>query len=660
MSLGGRRKQVTVRKLIYSAYCRTENCRVATRRAPHKLDIITIMMNLNPSQENSREHQLQVIDGEIRSFEESIRALKRHRNALAPISSLPPEVFATIFSFVRLPECCILAEEPDQLACLHVSHVCHQWREIALSQPLLWNHVDFTTITSTGAAEILVRARMVPLRLEAMVPIGHWDDSRFSAFRKELQAHVSHTCHLRISAEHSHLRKSLEELVSPAPTLEYLSLSIEENDHGATQPRVSIPDNIFDGATPALSCLVLRNCDLSWQSPLLKGLSHLEIREPSAGRRPSLSDWLDTLDEMPQLRTLTLDSASPVVSLNASFPSDVGRIVTLPSLIHLELSASARDCGLALAHLALPALNWLCVMAKSCSWDGADVREILPYVSRHSHGSQDTQPLQSVFFSSEKGRTHILAWTEPDIDIELRSPVSLFVATRSARVTLIAINEYWSPSVDGGIFDAAMAALPLDSVETLTAQDRAQLFDEQVWHRHAPRWPLLRRVRLTPFAARGLREILLEDNGGSGSTLLPSLTSLVLVQSALSARRTLRLCDTLMKRVEQGAPLETLDLHTCLATSRAVELLSEIVVDVLGPAEPLETKAPFLLTWDSEARGLFIPDVDSDVAVDDEDADDEDDSDAGDDEAEMAYWGIGHYEPDDDEDEGDLYDYSML
>jgi hypothetical protein len=614
---------------------------------------------MNPSQANSREGLRQAIDDEIRSFEESILALRRRRNALAPISCLPPEVFATIFSFVRRsPDCLILAEEPDHLACLRISHVCHQWREIVLSQPLLWDDLDFTTVTSAGAAEILARARSVPLDLEAMVPFGYWDDSRFSAFQKQLQAHVLHTCHLGISVEPLRLRKTLEGLISPAPILEYLLLSVDDESR-TTHSRVSIPDNIFAGATPRLSCLVLRNCDISWKSPLLIGLTHLEIRTPSTGKRPSLSAWLDMLNETPQLKTLTLDSASPVASRDATVPSDVDRIVTLPSLIHLELSASARDCGLALAHLALPALNWLYVIAKSCSWDGVDVREILPYVSRHAHGSQDTEPLQSVFVSSEKDRTNILAWAEPDIDIELRSPISLFVATHSARVAFIVINEYWSPGTESGVFDAAMAALPLDSVVTLTAQDHTKLLDKQVWLRHAPRWPLLRRARLTPYAARGLRELILEDTWGHESTLLPSLTNLVLIQSTLSACRTLRLCDVLVKRVEQGVPLETLDLRTCLATSRAVQLLSEIVVDVMGPAEPLETKATSLLMWDAEARGLFIPDDDSDA-----EADDEDESDA-DDDAEMAYWGIGHYDNDHydddfDEDEEGLYDYSGL
>ena len=383
--------------------------------------------SLDPSgQANSRDCQRQAIDAQIKSLEGSIRALRLRRNALAPVLSLPTEVITTIFSFLRVPVATsplTPGKRPDHPTWLRVAHVCHHWREIALNQPLFWSHVNFTTFNSAGAAEILARAKLVPLHLEARVPIGHWDDARFSAFRKELQARVSYICHLGISTEHFHLRQTLEGLVSPAPTLEYLSLTSEEYRNIAISSRVFVPDTLFDGTTPRLTCLELRNCDISWKSPLLKGLRHLKIRTMSADARPSLLVWLDALDEMPQLKTLTLLSASPIAPPGASLPSYVERTVTLPSLVHLDISASARDCGLALAHLVLPALTRLCLTARSCLWDGADVQEILPFVARHAHGAQDTQPLQSMVVRSDRMGADILAWTVPDIDAMLPNPI---------------------------------------------------------------------------------------------------------------------------------------------------------------------------------------------------------------------------------------------
>ncbi|KAI9453537.1 hypothetical protein BJY52DRAFT_1418220 [Lactarius psammicola] len=590
---------------------------------------------MDPSQGIPREYLLQAIDAEIKSLEGSIRGLKHRRNALAPISSLPTEVVATIFSFLRVPRASspfTLGKKPDHLAWLRVAHVCHQWREIALDQPHFWSHVDFATFSSAGAAEILARAKTVPLHLEARVPIGHWDDIRFSAFQKELQDCLSRICHLSISAEPIHLHNTLKGLVSPAPTLEYLSLSREVYPNIITIQRVFIPDTLFDGSTPRLSCLELGNCDFNWTSPLFKNLKHLEIRKVSP--RPKLADWLDALDGMPQLKTLSLHWASPHAPPGAAFPFDIERTVTLPNLTHLDISASVANSAFALAHLFLPALTSLCLTARSCRW-GDDIQGIFPYVARHAHVPGDTQPLQSVLICGELTRVDILAWTVPDIDVGVHDRITLRRATPSARVAFsVTRKTLLTPRNYMGIFNAAMAALPLDSLVTLTVQKHTWL-DAQSWLRHVPRWPLLQRVRLAPSAARGFREMLLEDNGRSEGPLLPSLTKLVLVNTELNAPRTLHLYDALMKRVEQRVPLETLDLRACHATNRVVELLSEIVVDVLSPEETPETRAQMLSMKDSAARGLFVEDDSSGI----EDYD-EDDPDADSDDMEWENWGI--------------------
>ena len=67
-----------------------------------------------------------------------------------------------------------------------------------------------------------------------------------------------------------------------------------------------------------------------------------------------------------------------------------------------------------------------------------------------------------------------------------------------------------------------------------------------------------------------------------------------------------------MQRVEQGFPLEALSLSTCFATSHAVRLLSQVVVDVWGSAETLEAKGQTLFTWDSATRDYFVHDSDDD------------------------------------------------
>ena len=575
---------------------------------------------MDPSQANPRECLRQAIDAEIKSLEGSIRALRHRRNALAPVSSLPTEVIEVIFFLLRVPGTSspsTLDGKPDHLAWLRVTHVCHQWREIARNQPFFCN---FNTVSSAGAAEILARAKTAPLHLEAKVPSGSWDDARFDALRKELQDHVSHIRHLELSAEHIQLNRTLNGLTSPAPTLEYLSLSRQEHPDGSIDLRESIPDTLFDGSTPRLSCLELTHCAINWVSPLLRGLKHLRISSLFQG--PSLSIWLDGLGEMPHLKTLALLYASPRAPDDAPLPSHVERTVTLPSLTFFEISGVTSDCGFALAHLVLPVLASLWVRVSSYLPNGRDVPEILPHVARHANRPQHTEPLQSVFVRSNKECVEILAWTLPDIninaelsnmDVDLPNKITTPDIMHSVQLAFSVKNKEWPSWAHRDVFDATMAVLHLDGIVTLAVQKHTRL-NKQFWLRHAPQWPLLQRMRLAPPAAHGFREMLLqEDTGRRKSPLLPSLTKLDLVDTALSARRTRHLCDTLMKRVEQGVPLETLDLRTCVATSRAVEQLSEIVVEVLGPKEALETEAQMTSRWDSTARGVFVADDNSGV-----------------------------------------------
>jgi hypothetical protein len=562
---------------------------------------------MNPSKATPREYLLQTIDAEIKSLEESLQALRYRRNELAPISSLPTEVIEAIFSLLRVPDTSspsTLSGKPDHL---RVAHVCHHWREIALNQPLFWSHIDATTVSSAGAVEILARARMAPLHLEAKVPLGRWDDARFDAFRKQLQAHVSHIRHLALGAGPIQLNRTLNGLTSPAPTLEYLYLSRRKNDDGTGHLGVYIPDTLFDGSAPRLSCLEIHDCAINWTSPLLRGLEHLDIHTTS-NKLSAFSDWLDALDEMPQLKTLTLEGASPY---STSLPSNIDRTVTLPSLTLFKINSTMSGCGRVLAHLVLPSLTTLCIRAGSYYSVGSDVLRTLPHVARLTHTPQHTQPLQSVFVCSNTNSSciEILAATLPDLDIELsnygdtnlRDQITPLGTMHTVQIVVsdMQFPSSWSPGTHTRVFDAMMAVFPLDNLVTLTAQKHTQL-DKQFWLHHAPQWPLLQRMRLAPPAARGFREMLLqEDNGGRQSPLLPSLKNLVLFDAVLSARRILLLRNALVKRVEQGVPLETLDLRMCLATPRVLELLSEIVFEVLGPEDFVEETAH------SAARGLF-------------------------------------------------------
>ena len=577
---------------------------------------------MGPSQADSREHQQQAIDIEIKLLENSILQLRYRRNALAPISFLPIEVIESIFSYSqRVHNSTLSAFTPGESrekrdpAWLRVAHVCHQWREIALNQALFWSHVDFANVSWAGAAEILSRAKNVPLYLEARVPPYRWNNIQFATFQEELQRRISRIRHLEISAVQPHFDNILQVLVTPAPILERLSLA-RVYSRGPS----SLSDTLFNGITPRLSRLELRNCDISWKLPVLRSLTHLEILSPSRSARPELATWLDTLEEMSQLKTLIVHSASPIASLGCSPPFHVKRTTKLPFLTRLDISTSPRDCALALAHLDLPALAHLSVAtgSRGARGDDLEVLGILPYVTLHTHGPQDTQPIQSMLVYIFGTRFDMLAWTVPNIDFDVRDSSFTLDTMLSARVSLSITPKHCDPrphiNINTRMFDAVFAALPLDNLVTLTAPDHIKI-DKQVWLSNAQRWRQLHCVRLGVLSTLQFRKILLEDNGKHECSLFPLLIKLVLVDSnhliSISTGELIRaVCDILIKRAEQGLPLKVVDMRAYNLPDRTeLQQLSELGVEVWGlTPESSEIHDRAFTAYYSGLRDLFVQD----------------------------------------------------
>jgi hypothetical protein len=517
----------------------------------------------------SRDHLRQAIIDEINSLEESTRALKSRRNTLAPISRLPLEILATIFAFLSASA---WNEKAVHLEWIRVAHVCRRWREAALDHPRFWSHINFTKLTSAGMAEILARAKMAPLHLEA--DVGIWT-ARVEDFARQLEAHLSHTRDLSLSG---YFETALARLSSSAPTLESLSLS-----HNSPMFPAIIPDNLLNRTAPNLTNLKLENCDISWRSSLLKGLRNLQIHNVPTKARPELEDWLNALNEMPKLKTLSLQSATPRAPLASPLISEPSRTITLPSLTHFHIRAFAKDCALALAHLLLPTLTWLHIDIESHDQGGEDVRLMIPYVARNVYVLQDIEPIRSILIAGERMCSEVVTWTRPGTDVKVCGPDTLRDMLPSACLMFAAKGNTWNYGVSAAIFDALLTLLPVNFVSTFTAHNRTRL-SKEFWFNHAPKLPLLEQARLVPTAVGGFGEMLSEDIP-LDVPRLPSLTRLILFEVTLTPLRTFHLRDLLIKRVEQGVPLEVLDLRTCFAAGRAIQFLAEIVVDVQEPLD---------------------------------------------------------------------------
>ncbi|KAI0280965.1 hypothetical protein BC826DRAFT_874013, partial [Russula brevipes] len=92
------------------------------------------------------------------------RALLTHRNTLAPVSVLPPEVLARIFHLVAFADSS--GAETGSLRWIGVTHVCRHWRQVALDDSSLWARISSSRVRPTWVSEVLARARDAPLAIE--------------------------------------------------------------------------------------------------------------------------------------------------------------------------------------------------------------------------------------------------------------------------------------------------------------------------------------------------------------------------------------------------------------------------------------------------------------------------------------------------------------
>jgi F-box-like len=83
------------------------------------------------------------------------------RNALAPISVLPPEVLARVFYFLLVFENPTYFGERN-LGWIRATHVCRYWREVALDDSSLWATIWGASTNTELISEMLTRAKNAP------------------------------------------------------------------------------------------------------------------------------------------------------------------------------------------------------------------------------------------------------------------------------------------------------------------------------------------------------------------------------------------------------------------------------------------------------------------------------------------------------------------
>jgi hypothetical protein len=261
-------------------------------------------------------------------------------SAFAPISRLPAEILAQIFqTAITLAE---TEFSSNELQVWTITQVCPHWQSVVIEFPNLWSSLVFTSVGLT--TEMLRRSKASSLVVKA-------DFHRSDSAREAVCLALRHSSRIRIL----HIRASwgdFEELASamdePAPILESIHFANERWDWGSV---LSLPQSLFKDDTPRLRYFTARGLMVPWGLPLLRGLTHLEIRDGIYP--PSLAEFRAVLSNCPALSTLIIVKCLP--ECRARELQDQPQVpVSLPHLSHLQFGDYISDCDAAIHNVVFP------------------------------------------------------------------------------------------------------------------------------------------------------------------------------------------------------------------------------------------------------------------------------------------------------------------
>lgn len=324
------------------------------------------------------------------------------QNAFAPPNSLPPELLRQIFSYLNHP--------PGRNANLiRATHVCKQWRTVALADPALWS--SFALHNADCVRECLVRSKDMPLSLALVLK-----PSIASAIHIRRGTHRVRSLSITIPEAES-IEILLNTLKAGAPLLEELRVkqlwAYKGGRFRGRPVRLTGPHFVFDDAAelPSLRSLILDDVPLPFLPPAT--LRHLDLImsvRTAEYPLPSLPALLALLGRCPQLREAKLRGRP-----NRSDPPALGTTIALPNLDQLTLTLyPIRVNATLLSHLVLPDHMTLRVRGQVCSVHGETLADILHLLHPQHPSLRWTKTLRRLLLAWTPGRWDLQAHRDAD------------------------------------------------------------------------------------------------------------------------------------------------------------------------------------------------------------------------------------------------------
>ncbi|KAH9922794.1 uncharacterized protein BXZ73DRAFT_51327 [Epithele typhae] len=231
-----------------------------------------------------------------------------------------------------------------------VSQICKRWRTAAVSNALLWNHIDFTGEPPFEKAyTYLERAKQSPLWIRINPDLDEDDDgndrddepSSLGEIMETVLAHMDHCYSLFVNVSYypqMHFVLRSLGMCPGAPLLEVLQL--EHDDEGGGEHELfehaalKVQDFVlFHGHAPRLHVVSLWGVHLPWardKSPYLAGLTDFQLAYHAREVRPTFLEFAGILHASPDLRVLSLSTSGPSGD-PAEWPKGMPNPAALPS-----------------------------------------------------------------------------------------------------------------------------------------------------------------------------------------------------------------------------------------------------------------------------------------------------------------------------------------
>ena len=524
-------------------------------------------------------------DQENLELKKAIRKLNTERNAIAPISQLPPELLAKIFQFITDDE----GLRKTYRHWVAFSHASQVWREVALSTPNLWRVLTFRSTEWTSV--MFERSKAVDLIIRS--DICHPNTPERRQLVQLALSQVGRITEIDVSLRNpsGYLLELLSHFPRSAPSLRFLRIV----NIGQESP---CPAGFSLTEAPQLRHLELLRCRFHWNSNF-SALSCLKISEGWCGpfvEPPSTRQFLDALREMPALVHL---------HLKHGLPSDNGTYmpVNLLRLKYLRLSSYMNNISNVLSHIIINRRTFMKLTCKD-PWANYPTPDIPKFISALSSVmyAQESQPVHLNLITYDSGRSVGLRVVASEVEpVHSGTSCVLDPLRPCPRFILIheAVSRPGNANEPRSMLQEILRMLGPKSVRTLE------------WHTHLScgtgissdliiqtfeALPNLQKVCLSrDITGHFLSTLMRKPDGFERSQVawdintFPSLHTLMLEQFCTSTDiEALQEC--LMERCERNAPIQnlTISLEAEVAESD-VKILQELVVklEVLGTEQAL-------------------------------------------------------------------------